>query len=258
MSNLHCLKLILALICCVFSYPQIAECRSSQFALTFNCGSEENYKVCLIGKFPPSGSVDLLSVTHSKTCRTTTLKSFKYTEHPYDDVLPLHVTPVDTKKCEQPSQYTLALLGDGVREYERLLPTLNTTESTINHVDKTVRKSKLLKEWEQHPNPPNALSKKPILYSPIPRHQEVYIVQYILPFGDSYERKYGPTFFYAYNKVSMIDSEAEITNAFRLNGRHYLLLHHECWVGCGNLVDTLLQIRGDRVKKVLVDRTWAD
>jgi hypothetical protein len=241
-----------------FSLPQIAECRSSQFALTFNCGSEENYKVCLIGKLPPSGPVTLLSKTHSKTCRTTTLKSFKYTEHPYDDALPLHVTPVDTRKCEQPSQYTLAFLGEGVREYERSLPTLNTTESTINHVDKIVRKGNLLKEWEQYPNPPDVLSKKPILHVPIAKRKGVYVAQYILPFGDSYERKYGPTFLYANNKAVMIDSEAEITNAFSLNGHHYLLLHHECWAGCGNLVDTLLQIRGNRVKKVLVDRTWAD
>ena len=125
-------------------------------------------------------------------------------------------------------------------------------------VDRVVRNAGLLDEWEKHPMPPDVLSKKPSLYVPIPKHKGIYVVQYVLPHGDSYEKKYGPLFFYVRGEVAKIDKEAELIEMFKLNGRHYLLLMHGCWVGCGDHGNTLLQIKGDRFRVVFEDSTWAD
>ena len=87
---------VLVLVCLVFLSPCIVQCGVPEFALTFNCGSEKEYRICLVGKFPHAKRVSLLSQTDSSICKVTTLKTFDYTGYPYDKGQPLKVTPVDS------------------------------------------------------------------------------------------------------------------------------------------------------------------
>jgi len=243
-------------ICCIFANAQIVKSESSEFVLTCDCGKEKKFDLCLIGKFPPSKQVNLLSQKNSKTCKAKTFKTFDYKEYPYDGGEALQMTPIYANACKQPKQYTLAYLGNDVFEYQLTSMGKEASSSTIDKVDKIIRKSNFLKESEEIPFS-NFLLKKPILYIPVAKYSNTYIVQYII---GEYPRpvKYGPLFFYGNNRAMKIDSEAEIIKTFKLNGRYFVLIKHACWVGCGNVYTTLLEIKNSEYKKIFEDGTWAD
>jgi hypothetical protein len=231
--------IIFALTIYALAYPQIIECKSSQFVLTCYCG-EKKFDICLIGEFPPSKSVNLLSEKSSKTCKGTTLKTFDYTEYPYDSGQPLKMTPLEVKGCEEPGQYTF--------EQE-------ANNSVVDKVNKTIRDSKLLKESEDFFK--TSLLKKPILYRPVSEFKDTYIVQYVIhPYRKAVN--YGPLFFYSNNREMKIDSEAEVTMTFKLNGRYFVMFDHSCWDGCGNIYTTLLEIKNNEFIVIFSDSTWAD
>lgn len=256
-GHLRYLIIIIALIGYVFIGHQIAESNSSEFVLTFDCGSDKNYQLCLIGNFPLSKTVNLLSRMSSSTCKTKTLKSFNYTEGPYgpEEVIP--ATPVEIKNCKQPGQYHLAYLGENVLEYRPVQLEQNITESTIATVDNLIRKKRLItrKDEEFYLN---GLSKKPILYVPITKTKNIYITHYVLNQPPRPGMKLGPLFFYSNGKITKIDSEAIINKTFKLNDRYFVLLNHTCWAGCGDIYTTLLEIKGNRFKTIFKDATWAD
>lgn len=257
------------LILCGFTCPQIAESESFEFTFTFNCGNEKDFKPCLIGKFPSSMSINLLSLISSSICKAKTLITFDYEEYPFSSEDPLQATSVDTEECKQLRQYTLAYLEKNVFEYQTLPLIKNTMRSVKKHVDKIVRTNSLandlLKKWDEYLkqdisySKPVLLSKVPVLYVPIPNLKEIYIVQYLLP----YEKKYGPLFFYAKNKVVEIDSEGKIIKMFKLNGRHFVMFDSSCWVGCGDGYTALLEIRDNQYRTIVKEgirdgETWAD
>lgn len=247
---------IIALIIYAFAHPQIAESKSSEFVLTFNCGNEKNFKLCLIGKFPPSKSITLLSFNNSDTCKTKAIKTFDYKEYPYDYGESLKVTPVDTMKCRQPEQYTLAYLEKDVFEFQHISMVQESSKAMIDKIDKIIRNSISLTESERYFG--RYLSKIPVLYIPVPDYKDTYIVQYILYPYHRPNTKYGPLFFYANNKVVEIDGEGEITKTFKLNGRYFVMFDHGCWGGCGDINTTLLEIQDDHFKTIFKDGTWAD
>jgi hypothetical protein len=251
---MHFLIIIFALIFFAFACPQIVECKSSQFVRTCYCGSEKSFKLCLIGKFPPSTTINLLSQKDSKTCKATTREIINYTEYPYDVGESLKLTYVDTT-CDKPVEYTLAYLENDVSEYQLTTIGQETNSSTIDKVDKMIRDSNLMKESEVFFS--TFLLEKPILYIPVPEYSNTYIVQYVI---HPYPRpvKYGPLFFYTNNRVIKIDSEAEIIKTFKLNGRYFVLFDHSCWEGCGNVYTTLLEIKNNEFIKIFEDGTWAD
>lgn len=120
---------------------------------------------------------------------------------------------------------------------------------------KQSRKRGILNEYEKYFSA--AILKKPILYVPITNSKNVYIVQYELEFEKDPSKKYGPLFLFADGKITKIDGEAEITKAFMLNGRFFVLLDHGCWQGCGNIYTILLEIEGSNFKLLFEDGTWA-
>jgi hypothetical protein len=256
-GNLRYLIIVIALFFYTFTYPQIAKSESSEFVLTFNCGNEKNIKLCLIGKYPPSKPINLLSQINSSICKAKTLKTFDYAEYPHN--IPnqaLQVTPVELKKCLHPEQYTLAFLKKNAFEYELTSMAQKATGSSVDMIDKIIRKSKILSESEDLFQ--DYLSIKPVLYIPVPTYREIYIAQYLV---NPYPRpgvKYGPLFFYGNKEVTRIDSEATITKTFKLNGRHFVMFDHGCWEGCGNNYTTLLEIQGNKLKTIFEDGTWAD
>jgi hypothetical protein len=249
------LMIIIALICFTLIYTQSAYSKPAEFARTFNCGNEKAYKLCLIGKYPPSKSINLLSQSNSNICKTKTLNTFNYEEYPYDGGQPLPVTTVDTKKCTHPEQYTLAYLEENIDGYQLTAMVLEADKSTIHKADATTRKSKLLIESEKLFS--KYLLKEPVLYRPVQNYIDTYIVQYVV---HPYPRpvKYGPLFFYANNKITIIDSEATITKTFSLNGRYFVMYDHGCWEGCGNNYVVVLEIQDKQFKTIFKDGTWAD
>jgi hypothetical protein len=232
---------------------QIVRSESSEFVPTFNCGNDKKFQLCLIGNFPASKTVTLLSETRPNTCTTKTIKAFIYSDGEHENV---PATYVDFKRCKQPDQFKLAYLRKNVSEYQILNLDRNTSASTIDAVDSIIRQKRMLtKEDEEFFA--NTLSKVPILYIPVSKYKNIYIVQYTLNSTYRPGKKYGPLFFFAEGMVTKIDSEAEITKAFRLNGRLFVLLDHSCWQGCGDIYTTLLEIEGNKFKILFKDATWA-
>jgi hypothetical protein len=238
---------------CVLIDAQIVRSESSAFVRTFNCGNDKDFQLCLTGNFPSLKTVTLLGETKSNTCTTKTIKAFIYSDEVFENI---PATYVDFKRCKQPNQFKLAYLRKSVSEYQILNLDQNTSESTINYVDSIIRQKRMLTTKDEEFFA-NTLSKMPILHIPVSKHKNIYIVQYTLDLKDRPGKKYGPLFFFANGKITKIDSEAEITKAFMLNGRLYVLLDHGCWEGCGNIYTTLLEIEGNKVKIIFKDGTWA-
>ena len=136
------------LISYAFAYPAVVESNSSGFALaTTGPGKTPQFELCVVGNFPYSKTIHLLSNKDSVTCKTVTLKSFSYKDYPYERGNPLQLTPVDTQKCKQPSsQYILAYLGKHVNDYRILNPVQITNQTTIEYIDRIVRNNNMLKE----------------------------------------------------------------------------------------------------------------
>jgi hypothetical protein len=242
-------------ICCILANAYPARSESPEFALTFRSDADKTFQLSLIGSFPSSTKITLLGKSDSDICVTKTLESFTYL-HEGGDIENIPATHVDFKVCKQTKGCVLAYFGKDVTEYRIVQLDQNTSESTINDIDSIIRKKEILEKDDEIFL--EALSKKPILYVPISKSKNVYIIQYLYKFENDPSKKYGPLFFSADGKITKIDSEAEITRAFILNGRNFFLFHHSCWEGCGEVCTKLLEINKNNFMTNFVDCTWSD
>lgn len=250
-SHMRNLLMIIALVSLCVVLPEYARSESPEFALTFDCGKNNQFKLCLIQKFPPSKIIYLLSRKKSEVCTARTLKTFDV-ETPWDYI---PATRIDSLKCKKPRQYELAHTGENASDYQLIKISMETGTALIDKADKLAKEDKLFKEILERIGLEN-LMKKPILYA-IPAQKNTYIIQYLIKDYHKPGVKYGPLFFYKNGKVTGLDREAEIRQAFKLNGRYFILFEHGCWEGCGDISTTLLELKENGYEILIEDASWA-
>lgn len=227
---------------------------SSSFISIFSCDESnprvEEGDVCLIGEFREGESVYLLA--EDIVCKAKTGESEMLEREVGAEFM---ITPVELGNCD-PADYFLAWRGKKPASFRPLSLIQETSVEKRSKVDATIRKGYLTEEIAAAFE--GTLEAAPILYKPFPKRPDLFLVQYItaqpLQEGDLY----GPLFWYAQGRVELVDAQASIAAFFSLQNEKFLLLRHDCWQGCGELSEKLLNVSEKGFTVIHQDASFSD
>jgi len=227
---------------------------ASPFISIFSCDESsprvEEGDVCLIGEFTEGETVYLLA--EDIVCRAKTGEAEMLEREVGAEFM---ITPVELGNCD-PADYFLAWRGKKPTSFRPLSLIQETSVDKRSKVDAAIRKGYLTEEilaaFE------GTLEAAPILYKPFPKQPDLFLVQYITAQPVQEGDLYGPLFWYAKGRVEIVDAQASIAAFFSLQNDKYLLLRHDCWQGCGELSEKLLNVSEKRLTIIHQDASFSD
>lgn len=236
-----------------FAYAEGKKPQSSFISL-FSCDETSprviDADVCLIGELKEGETVYLLA--EDIVCKAKTGEAEMLEREVGPEFM---ITPVELGDCDT-ADYYLAYRGKKPTSFSPMGMAQETSVSIRSRIDAAIRNGHLpdemIKTFE------GTLEAAPILYKPLPKQPDIYLVQYItaqpLQEGDLY----GPVFWYAKGRVELIDAQASITAYFRIQNERYLLLRHDCWQGCGELSEKVFRVTEKGLSVIHQDASFSD
>ncbi len=231
--------------------------KDNNFSIAFNCGEDSRFDLCITKELPRGTNGVVFDLNRDYTCNVKVLDSLEY-----GPIEPAPISRLDYKKCRDFRKHNsgrtdyIFYHGGPVSKYSVTKPKSIDDKALIDKVDQLIRGGQFLpKDFEEYFG--GTLSKKPIVYAPVPSLKGILLVQYVTSDPFKAGERYGPMYTYIGGKVKKLDDEAAIEAIFNLNGRFFVLYFHGCWGGCGNLYSTLIEITQDGIIEIFSDGFFA-
>ncbi|HMK42984.1 MAG TPA: hypothetical protein VK445_02485 [Dissulfurispiraceae bacterium] len=233
-------KLILCFFLCMLliTVQAFAGAGPSPFISIFSCdGSspkEIDEDICLVGVLKEGLPVYLLS--DEVLCQAETREAVMLEREVGAEFM---MTPVEWDGCDN-ADYYLAYRGRQPKNFESLEFEEEDSAAIRTSVDTAVRNGHLTAAMNN--TFAGTLKSEPLLYKPFAKRSDMFLAQYATSRPSKEDDVYGPLFWYAKGSVKLIDAQARIAAVFRIDGRLYFMLQHECWDGCGEYTEKVYSL----------------